>query len=821
MADFLASRKSDKRFEGALSTKALDYAVYSIIAAIFFLCPIFFTGFVAQGVGFEKMALFYFLVLLGAVVWIAKGVFKGELDIKRTPLDLPILGVNLIFAASTAFSISHKDSLLGAYGNPAKGMAAVLIFSLFYYLVINNIDTKRAKLYFFSFVASMILLALYSFLQINEKFIIPLDFAKSINFNPIGSLSGLTMALALVLPLISVAAAQINSIFPKLEKGPSIALQAVMVFGLVMVLVVLAMLNVFTFWLAIMAASVIVLVFFMAKIMPISTGNLLIPLGVFIVSIVFFMMGNISLFERNLPTEISLSRGASWDIALASLKENPFLGSGPSTFYYGFSKFKAAAFNSTPLWNVRFDSASGMIFELMASVGALGTLSIIVLSLIVFSLAFLALIKTKDKELNPLMLGLFSSFVTLLVLASLFAQNNSLIIVNILLGVLTFATAITIYPEKFQSINLSFRAAPKYALALAAISLSVFAGVIILFTVGLKIYLADVHARKAMLTDDPAAKVASLNKSITLAPYQDKYFLTLANSYIALANQAVVDNKDANEINQLLSQSIDNGKRSVELAPDSASNIEALALIYENASFYTRNALEWAEQNYNKLTEIEPVNPTPYMRLALVNMARSNQETDEEEKKYFVNQAISFYDKSLERKSDLAAAHYGKAVAYEKITDIDKSIEEMKQVNLLAGNNIDYRFELGRLLFNRGVASAPLKQTASNQIAANEINTTDGSDPSAAVPPKELSVTPAGQTGATIEKNQDLTDAEQIFLSILLAQENHANALYSLAVLYKKVGDTESMKNAFNKLITVVEDQATKDALKQQFPEIK
>jgi len=253
---FMAELKNPRRIErkvseASISTKALDNVIYGIISAIFFLCPIFFTGLVSQGVGFEKMALFYFLVLLGAVIWVTKGVFKGELDIKRTPLDLPLLGVLGLFVVSTILSISQKDSMLGAYGSPAKGLIALLIFTLFYYLVANNIDTKRVKLYFFSFVSSMFLLVVYSFLQLKGLYILPYAFGKNISFNPIGSLSGLTMALAIVLPLFTAGAAQVNQIFPEMNKKVSMAIKSVLMFALLATLVVLSMFSVFTFWLVV------------------------------------------------------------------------------------------------------------------------------------------------------------------------------------------------------------------------------------------------------------------------------------------------------------------------------------------------------------------------------------------------------------------------------------------------------------------------------------------------------------------------------------------------------------------------------------------
>ena len=146
------------------STKGLDFIIVGAISLIFFLCPLFFTGFVGQGLGFEKMILFYFLVLIGLVAWVTKGVIQGELNLKRTPLDWPIVATIVIYMVSTFFSISAKDSFIGSYGSATKGLAAVIIFALFYYLVINNITVKRVKTFFWALIFSSFLVIIYSLL---------------------------------------------------------------------------------------------------------------------------------------------------------------------------------------------------------------------------------------------------------------------------------------------------------------------------------------------------------------------------------------------------------------------------------------------------------------------------------------------------------------------------------------------------------------------------------------------------------------------------------------------------------------------------------
>jgi tetratricopeptide (TPR) repeat protein len=241
---------------------------------------------------------------------------------------------------------------------------------------------------------------------------------------------------------------------------------------------------------------------------------------------------------------------------------------------------------------------------------------------------------------------------------------------------------------------------------------------------------------------------------------------------------------------------------------------EALALIYENASFYTRGALEFAEQYYNKVIDLEPFNPVPNLRLALVNMARSNAETDTKEKEYYINEAIKRYDEAITKKNDFAAAYYGKAVAYEQLKKYDESIEQMKSAVVYASQNIDYQFELGRLMFNRGVTKPNLEQTASKQITEGDLNDKQKTGGTR----EDLSVQPDQSTGSAMLLNEDMKIAEQIFLGILQQNPNHANALYSLGLLYQKSNQTDNAKLVIKKLLEVVQDEPTKDAVKKQFP---
>jgi tetratricopeptide (TPR) repeat protein len=790
----------------------IDYLIGGIIYLIFFLCPIFFTGLVSQGIGFEKIMLFYFLVLSGVVLWTVKGVMLGELDFKRTPLDIPIVAALLFLTISTVLSVSIKDSLIGSYGNSAKGMIAIVIFILFYYLLVNNIDKKRIKGIFLSFLASGSLVAIFSLLQLLGVFIVPIEAIKNNAFNPVGSLTNLTIYLVALLPFFVVGATQVKEIFPNLNKSFAFIFKVALLAIIVIILATLAILNGFTFWPVAIVGMVIVSMFFLSKIIKVNNNNVAIPLLVFLFLVIMLVLGNFKIGSLTLPAEVSLSRRASMDIAKNALLENPIFGSGPATFYYDFSKFKTNNFNSSQLWNVRFESASGAIFEFLATFGLLGTIAIVVSALIALSVIFLTLIKSKE-EYNSVLLASFASFTSILLFAVLFSQDSALIILTVLISVFTISLAFAIYPEKLRIMVLSFRSSAKYALALAAIFLSVSACVVVLFTMGIKMYLADVYVKKALLTNNQKEKLAYLERAVELAPYQDSYYLIIANSYMSLANQAANEEKDQSTIGQNLSLAIDKGRKAVELSPNKASNNESLALIYENASFYTRGALEWAETLYKKVSELDPRNPVPELRMALINMARANSESEDSEKEYYINEAIRKYDEAIAKKEDLAAAYYGKAIASENLENIDTAIEELKRANLIAGGNTDYQFELGRMLFNRGVAQPNISQNASRQIAEEDI-VNEGEE---GEEDEEISVTPSRNSGVIISRNSDIDEAEQVFLNIIKNRPNHANAVYSLAVLYQKIGEGNNIRKMVGKLFDIVEDEETLDAIRQQF----
>lgn len=782
--------------QAAVKNKILDFVIISSLFLIFFLSPLFFTGTTAQGIGFEKTLLFYFLVLLGVVAWISKGIVGGEISLKKTPLDLPLAAFFVILVVSTFRSINQQDSLMGYYGNPAKGLVAAIAFILFYYLLVNNVNAKRIKILFWALVSSNILVAAYALLQLLGKFILPFGFTHAIAFNTIGSITSLSMYLVVVLPLLAAAASQIKEINPNMNKAGAILLKIVVSAAILADITVLVFLNGFTVWPIAIVGVGILLLFFLAKIVNIKNNNLIIPITVFFVVIIFLVLKNLNVMNLNLPAEGSLSRSVSWNIAKEGVRAHPFIGSGPSTFYYDFSKFKPVEFNNSSLWNARFDSSTGVIFELLPTLGILGALIAVIILLVNLVYTLSNLVKMRLKELPSILLALFSSAVSALAFSFLLPLNNSLIILFILIFSLAFAAAVINRQEKAKQFTFSFQASARENLTLAGLLLFVSASVVVMFAMGFKIYLADVYAKESLNAPSIEEKIEKLNKAISMSPNRDIYYIALANNYMALANNKAASGGNQTEISDNLNASIRNVKKALELNPNNVINNESLALIYENTSNYIGGGIvEWIkslEDAYNKVIELDPNNPAPYFRLALINVARSNIESNQGEKARYINEAIKMYDKALSKKSSLSEAYYGKGVAYEKLSNLNEAIEQLKGAVYNSGQNIDYIFELGRLYFNRGVLhGSPLE---GNETATG--------------------------TEKRIARNDDINTAEQVFLNIIQANQYHANAQYSLALLYKTIGETENARVVYEKLLSILQDEKQKESVREQFKDL-
>ena len=82
-----------------------------------------------------------------------------------------------------------------------------------------------------------------------------------------------------------------------------------------------------------------------------------------------------TVLKHTYPTDVSLSFKESWNAAISTMRDFPIVGTGPSTFYLNYPRYKSVAINQTALWNMRVDKPQSEALLVIGSLGILGILA--------------------------------------------------------------------------------------------------------------------------------------------------------------------------------------------------------------------------------------------------------------------------------------------------------------------------------------------------------------------------------------------------------------------------------------------------------------
>lgn len=744
-----------------LKLKFLDALISTSLIAIFFGLPIFFAGITFQGMAFEKEIYFYFWILTALVSWMAKGIMQGEMKIRKSPLDIPIVIFWIIYLFSAIFSIDRWHSFFGFFGDPSRGFLNITALVFSYFLILSHFNIRRFKWILGSLVFSNLIASSWFLFASFGAGIVPEKTYEIIPISLIGSVSGLGIFSGLMLPILF-------SIVLKLSYQKGVL--NMFLIGAVLVLILLNLLLLYSIysyvsWLVILSGVGLFLAYVLSRIVKSANFNW-VPLGVFGAVLVFILVGKIDLIQKiNLPVEVGPGAGLSWHIAKESLKEKLFLGAGPGMYGYSFSLHYPEDFNLNYLYGLRFNAASGILFESISTIGILGTLSFVLLVLTFISVG-LYLLATGRERNKIFSLGFFASSVT--VLAASFSPvriDGSILILGALMGALTVAIILNESDVDSKNMEFSLKASPKYALSFAFIVMVVVSGFISLFVLLGKAFLADAYAGKLVYESGrPRAElVQELAKAISLNGKEGRYYSRLAQEYSALANGKALENKkeDAPEISSHLENSAKAALAGKNLMPkDSVAN-QVLAQVYENTGLYIQDSLKLALENYQNSLALEPNNPDLYLKLGQLKLSLAVQEKgeNENEKKALIEEARNFFQQAIEKKGNFASGFNHLSISQEALGDLNGAVSSMEQAMNLDSGNISYAFNLGRLYSARG-------------------------------------------------SGNDYENAEKIFKKLIESSPDDANIHFELGSLYKKTNRKEESLAEYRKTLNLIPEDS-------------
>lgn len=707
------------------TARVFDKIITVVLVALMFGLPIVFTGLTFQGIAFEKQIYFYFCLLIGLVAWVSKGVMTGEMKIRRTPLDIPILLFWLFAIATTVFSVDRWHSFWGFFGDPSRGFLSITALVLAYYFILSHFSLDRAKLMLRGLLVSSILVLVWTLLVVMKIKFLPTSLESYAPISLIGSVSNLGLFLSLTVPLF------MTSIFMLFQDGGASKKTTQRVFlgilgaALLLNLFLLLVLYPFVSWVVMLGGLGFFLIYVLAQIVRPAGESTWLPMVVFVVVLTFLMIGPNSLSRANLPIEVTPNTKLSWQVAKESLKENFLLGTGNASYGYAFSLYRPQEFNSNSLYTLRFYQGTGLVFEALATIGLTGTVLMLVVwfSFLSIGLYLLTLDKTKNKVMS---LGLWSVVVMLFIASFLVPINATLLILGVLLSALALGVLLLESGSEERYLELSLRATPKFALALAFVFMVVSAGVAFLFVFMGKVFMADLTVGRANRV--PASvdtTIPQYIKAMRLYPQEGRYFTRASQEYMALANaegRKTQEERDVNRIAFLVREAVASGNRAKDLMPNDVLSSEALGLIYENASIFATDALPRAEEVYKRSLELEPQNPLFEIKLGQIKRLTADAKPDGAEKTALYEEAKGYFQTAVEKKSDLAIAYYNLAVAEARLKNTDAAITQTQEALKRAPANLSFKYNLGALyqLRNKDGDRATAEKIYQEILDANE-----------------------------------------------------------------------------------------------------
>ncbi|PJA86840.1 MAG: hypothetical protein CO141_02620 [Candidatus Moranbacteria bacterium CG_4_9_14_3_um_filter_42_9] len=747
-----------KEEKSSLFARMLDKIMSLSIFMLFLGLPLFFTGLTFQGIAFEKQIYFYFWLLLALVVWAAKAVVVGEMKIRRTPLDIPILAFWLAYLISTIFSIDRWHSFWGFFGDPSRGLMSVTALVIAYYILLSNFNKNIWKWSVAAIVLSGSLLSIWTALGVLGIKFLPEKLLQLVPLSLVGSVSGLGIFFGALIPVF------IAVIFKMRSNEQMTGLARNVFTGIVLAVTVLdlfLLLTLYAFvpWIGVLVGMGFFLIFILSQIIKPSQNWTWLPMITFVAVLIILMTGAVNLARINLPAEVSPSYKMSWDLAKESLKDKAIVGSGPATYGYDFSFHRPKDFNLNNFYNLRFYQGTGLIMEALPTIGILGTvlLAILLLSFLSVTIYLLASQKNKDKTYS---LGFATSSIILLYAGVTGRIEGALLIFSVLVSAIALAILLKESDSEERFINLSLKASPKFALALAFIFMVIAAGVAYLFVFLGKIYVADLYAgsaaRQSQVTE--GGSITRLAQAANLNGREGRYFTRIGQEYMVLANNETLKEEgsaDIEAVKRYLNNSIVASVRGRDLMPKDVLAVESLAQIYENAGLYITDSLNLAENIYKDAQNLEPHNPNYFVKIGQIKTTQAAAEKDESKKKQLIQESQELFQKAIDEKSNFAPGYYYLALTQEALGNLDGAIESAQKAFGSDRTSINYAFNLGRLYQARG-------------------------------------------------QGDDNQNAEILFKQILGVNDKEVNTHFSLGILYEKTNKNKEAIDEYKKVVDLL-----------------
>lgn len=692
----------------------LRNAVFVLIILALGAAILFFLPTTAEFYEFNKFTLVLALLSLGLVFWTTKMILEKRAVFTRTPLDVPILVLVVIFLVSALASIDPAVAFFGKHGRIWPSFFALSTLAALYFLACSNLKTKKHihiaiwTILVLTLITSVV--SLFSYFG----FFAPFDFAKIRSFNPIGTANSLALLEALILPI-----AAFEAVFAKQKVARTAATIVTLIIAASFILV-----NFLPAYFGLLAALIFLTIGALRQKLSKEQQAAAAILAIFVVLflVVRFVpqLARGTLYEWikvkeqglgekeqiDTPKENTPVQKAAWEIAFSSIGKKPILGTGEGTYQFVYTQLKPREVNTTDNWAIRFDKSSSEFSEILATTGIVGAFAFLLLIFAALKLAVTLVFKNQHSQVYlPLAASIVGflvasffttfSFATLAVFLIILALLATQVRVNNGSQVFEVTIELSALKNRFAWLPFTSGYQPQIRVEEGAkgaksqllpwlLSLIVVAILIPIIWQATNAYRAEYFYRQALLSSrsgDGNKTVNMLQKAIAVNARVDSYHRLLSqtslNAAINLSRQANLDENQRQLLAQLAQVAIDQGKAAsgyqilpLRLPGISAANVanwEALSTVYQALIGSTGGADVHATNTLTQAVALDPQNPILHNRLGQLYQRLGN-----------LDLAQRKYEDAIIVKNDFGPAHYNLAnLLIEREGDVGRIVNEL------------------------------------------------------------------------------------------------------------------------------------------------
>jgi cytochrome c-type biogenesis protein CcmH/NrfG len=381
---------------------------------------------------------------------------------------------------------------------------------------------------------------------------------------------------------------------------------------------------------------------------------------------------------------------ASWTVMLRSLEslQSALIGNGPASYANLYARFKPLWTNGQAYWQFNFGTGMNAPLTLAVTIGLLGLAAWLFLLIVTVKQ-----LKHSTKESKPLLWALIATFLIQLLVPTnivILALQIPLIVLWVAanqehFSLLQFRSVkVHTYPAKFEFIKKLAGAGNWFVRVTGLLLILGAIGLGYLTTRAYAAYHFMYRANQALAAQDAVSVYDNQRLAVQNNPYLDslrrEYAFTNLQIAIALANNADLADEEKQQVVQLISQAIREGKAATLLDSQDVDNWLALGEVYRNLIGAATEAGNWAVSSLVSAVQVNPINPLIRLQIGQLALNDGNAQT-----------AVQLFTQAVQLKPDLPSVHYQLGLALRELGQLENARASWQRaLELLPANADDY-----------------------------------------------------------------------------------------------------------------------------------